>query len=284
LIDGVVAAVEDLSVEVGLAPDTAVGIGVAGLVDRRGVLRHGPNQPGIVELDVQGELAARLGPRVVVDNDGNCAARAEVRSGVGRGHDDVVLLTFGTGIGAGIVIGGEVVRGAQGLAGEPGHTVVDPNGPPCPCGQRGCWERYASGAGVAHLARDAAEAGRLDAVLARCAGDPGRIRGEDVVLVAREGDEGALAVLASFAWWAALGIANVTAVLDPELVVLGGGLVEAADLWLAKVREDLGQLLVAAAHRRLPEVEVAAHGVEAAARGAADLAADTGGTGSGGDR
>ncbi len=198
LLDGIAAIVRQVSEDQGLGGDVPVGIGVAGLVDHRGVLRHGPNQPGVVELDVQGGLVDRLGERVVVDNDGNCAVWAEHVSGAAQGASDVVLVTLGTGIGAGILIGGQVVRGANGMAGEPGHTRVDPNGPPCPCGKRGCWERYASGAGLARVARDEAEAGRLDAVLAHVGGDEAAIHGEDVVEVARTGDPEALGVMAQF--------------------------------------------------------------------------------------
>ncbi len=274
LLDGTAAAVDALAADLGLDADVPVGVGIAGLVDHRGVLRQGPNQPGITELDVLGGLRTRLRRPVVVDNDAHCAVRAELDSGAASGAADVVLVTLGTGIGAALVVGGQVVRGANGMAGEPGHTVVDPSGPPCPCGRRGCWERYASGAGLARMARDAAEAGRLDGVLERVGGDPGVIRGEDVVASARDGDEGALAVLGDLAWWTALGVANLVAVLDPERVVLGGGLIDDADLWLEEVRRLVPRLLVASSHRTLPQIEPAAHGAAAAARGAALLARD----------
>ena len=269
-----VAAVTDLSVQLDLDPGTRVGVGMAGLVDHRGVLRHGPNQPGVRELDVRGDLAARLGDRVTVDNDGNCAMWAEWVSGAAQGTQDAVLVTLGTGIGAGLVIGGRLVRGANGMAGEPGHTTVDPNGPPCPCGRRGCWERYASGAGLARMARDAAEAGQLDGVLGAVGDDAAAIRGEDVVEAARAGDAQAQVVLDDLAWWTALGIANLIAVLDPEVVVLGGGLIDAADLWLDETRRRLPELTVAAGHRDLPPVVAATHGSDAAALGAALLAAE----------
>jgi glucokinase len=123
------------------------------------------------------------------------------------------------------------------------------------------------------MARDAADAGRLDGVLGAVGADPAGIRGEDVVAAARSGDPQAQAVLDDLAWWAALGIANLIAVLDPEVVVLGGGLIDAADLWLDETRRRLPELVVAAGHRELPPVVAAAHGPEAAALGAALLAA-----------
>jgi glucokinase len=274
LLDGIVALVDELATSEGLDDSVRVGVGVAGLVDHRGVLRHGPNQPGIRELDVLGGLVEHLGDRVAVDNDGNCALRAELASGAARGASDAVLVTFGTGIGAGIAVGGRIVRGANGMAGEPGHTMVDPTGPPCPCGLRGCWERYASGAGVARMARDAAEAGQLDAVVARVGGEISAIRSEDVVAAARAGDPEALGVMADFAWWTAVGVANLVAVLDPEVVLLGGGLIDAADLWLDEVRRRLPEVLVASSHRTIARVERATNGSGAAALGAALLAAD----------
>jgi glucokinase len=189
---------------------------------------------------------------------------------VGARH--ALVITLGTGIGAGIVVDGRVVRGFEGLAGEPGHTIVDPNGPPCPCGRRGCWERYASGAGLARMARDAHEAGRLDSLLPVGEVDAATIRGEDVMAAARVGDEAAGAVIQQFAWWTALGIANLVAVLDPEIVVLSGGLVDDADLWLPEVRAQLPGVVLAASHRQLPEVVAAHHGSDAVAIGAALLA------------
>jgi len=272
LLDGIAAAVTEIAAGSGLDGDVRVGVGVAGLVDRRGVLRHGPNQPGIRELDVQGGLVERLGDRVAVDNDANCALRAELELGAARGVADAVLVTLGTGIGGAVAVDGRIVRGANGMAGEPGHTMVDPTGPPCPCGLRGCWERYASGAGLARMARDAAEAGRLEAVLARVGGDVAAIHGEDVVALAEAGDEQAAAVMAEFAWWTAVGVANLVAVLDPDLVLLGGGLIDAADLWLAETRRRLPEVLVASAHRTVPPVERATHGSAAAALGAGLLA------------
>ena len=113
LLDGVAEVVAEITEQCALAPDVRVGVGVAGLVDHRGVLRHGPNQHGVRELDVLAGLTDRLGSRVVVDNDGNCAVWAEWSSGAARGHDDVVLVTLGTGIGAGVMVGGQVVRGRQ---------------------------------------------------------------------------------------------------------------------------------------------------------------------------
>lgn len=255
---------------------TAVGVGVAGLVDRDGRLRFGPNLGGLADLDVRGRLSEALGVDVVVDNDATTATWAEVVLGAARGARDAVLVTLGTGIGGGLVVGGRLRRGAHGFAGEPGHVVVDPDGPPCPCGRRGCWERYASGSGLARLARDAAVAGRADAVVTLAGGDPDAVRGEHVTLAARAGDPGALAVLRELAWWTALGVSNLVDVLDPEVVVLGGGLAADADLWIDAVRADVAEMALGGRHRPAPRVEIATLGERAGAIGAALLAARPG--------
>jgi glucokinase len=253
---------------------TAVGVGAAGLVDRAGVLRFSPNLPTLAELDLVTVLKDRLGRAVVVDNDANCAAVAEHRLGAAHGTRDAVMVALGTGIGAGIIAGGELQRGAAGFAGEPGHMIVDPNGPPCPCGRRGCWERMASGSGLGRLARDAAEAGMAGRVVALAGGDVHDVRGEHVTQAALEGDEEACALLRQLAWWVALGITNLVSVLDCELVVIGGGLVAAGEALLGPTRDACRSLMFAGDHRPPVRIEIAALGSEAGAIGAALLAAD----------
>jgi len=252
------------------ATPVSVGVGVPGLVDDHGVLCFAPNLPVGTGVDVGARLAASLGDvRVVVDNDATCAALAEWTSGAARGLTDAITVTLGTGIGGGIVAGGRVLRGANGFAAEIGHMVVDPGGPPCPCGKRGCWERYASGSGLGRLAREAAHAGRLDAVVELAGGDPEDVRGEHVTSAAAAGDAGAQAVLADLGWWLALGLANLAAVLDPAAFVLGGGLAEHLDLVLAATRTAFDELLVDREYRPPIDIRMAALGERAGAIGAA---------------
>src|SRR3546814_9203263 len=137
-----------------------MGVGVPGLVDRSGMLHLGPHLRHIADLPLSAAMTERTGVPVPVDNDANCHALAELRAGAAQGVEEALVVTLGTGIGAGVVTGGQVLHGMNGFAGEPGHMIVNPNGPPCPCGQRGCWERFASGTGLARLAREAAEADR----------------------------------------------------------------------------------------------------------------------------
>lgn len=237
----------------------SLGVGLPGLVDRAGVLRFAPNLTGASGTAVRDRLAEALPIRpeaIQVENDATCAAAGECLFGAGKGRSDVLFVTVGTGIGGGILSRGEMLRGAANFAGEIGHTVVDPQGPPCGCGRRGCWERYASGSGLGRLARDAAFAGAAARVLELAGGEPEAVRGEHVVQALEEGDEQAGEILSEFAWWLALGLANLANVLDPELVVIGGGLVLAGDALLDMVRSAFTAQVEAAAAR--PEIPIVA--------------------------
>jgi glucokinase len=249
----------------------SLGIGVPGLVTRDGVLRAAPNLDGVADFAIAEMVSARLGTPVRVDNDATCATIAEWRLGAGEGTSDMMLVTLGTGIGGGVVANGSVQHGANGFAGEFGHMVIDPSGPPCPCGRRGCWERFASGSGLAMLARDAATGHRLHDVVRHAGGDPQAVRGEHVQAAAREGDAEAVAVIDDFARWVALGLANLTNVLDPELFVLGGGLAAASDLYLEPIRRWYRELLYQPDLRPIPRIEFARWGPLAGAVGAALL-------------
>jgi len=268
LLETVAELAEDLGV------GESLGVGVPGLVTRSGVLRAAPNLDGVADFDVAGGLRRRLGRHVVVDNDATCATLAEWQLGVGRGAHDLVLVTLGTGIGGGLVANGAVQHGVNGFAGEFGHMVVDPNGPRCTCGRRGCWERYASGSGLAMLAREAATGGRLRSVVRHAGGDAQSVRGEHVQAAAREGDPEALSVIDEFARWVALGLSNLTNALDPEMFVLGGGLAAGADLYLDPIVRWFDELLYQPDLRTVPHIEFARWGPLAGAVGAALLPAE----------
>ena len=254
-----------------LGPYDHLGVGVPGLVTYDGVLRAAPNLDGVADLDVAGLLGERVGRVVQVDNDATCATVSEWLHGAGKGSTDMVLVTLGTGIGGGLVIGGRVQRGKHGFTGEFGHMVVNPNGPPCPCGRRGCWERYASGSGLARLAREAAVGRRVSRVLTIAGGDPEAVRGEMVQQAAREGDADALAVIDDFGRWVALGLVNLTNALDPQMFVLGGGLAVGADLYLEPIKKWFRELIYQPELRPMPDVAFAHWGERAGAVGAALL-------------
>ncbi len=264
----------DASLPAGGAP---LGVGAPGMVDRRGRLVFAPNLPQAHGVDWTELIGDRLPGRfVLIENDANFAVLAEHRLGAARGFGDVVLVTLGTGIGGGIVMDGRVQVGSAGFAGEIGHMVVDPNGPACPCGRRGCWERFASGAGLGVLAREAALAGRLGEVVRVAGGDPESVRGEDVSAAAAAGDPAARRVIEDVGWWIGFGLANLACVLDPECFVLGGGVVQAGDLLVDAARATFTTLVEGGDRRPAAAVVPAAFGERAGAVGAA-LAARLGG-------
>ena len=256
-----------------VGPAETMGVGVPGLVTREGMFRAAPHINRVADLHLRELLEERLGRRVVVDNDATCALVAESAIGVAKDVDDAVLVTLGTGIGGAVLAGGVIQRGANGFVGEIGHMVVDPNGPDCPCGRRGCWERFASGSALARFGREAAEAGRLPGVLNMTGSEPAAIRGEDVTAAARAGDPGALMILDTFGRWVAIGLVNLTNLLDPELFVLGGGLVGLHDLVVDPIRHWFGELLYAPDYRPHPRLEVARLAERSGAIGAALLPA-----------
>ena len=255
-----------------MLPWDSIGVGMPGLVTRNGILRAAPNLVGINDLKVGELLGQRLDCFVHVDSDATCAAAAEWKHGAGRGIDDFVMITLGTGIGGGIVANGALVRGTNGFAGEIGHMVVDPDGPPCPCGRRGCWERYASGSGLAWLARRANSGNGVARTIELAGGDSAKVRGEHVADAAREGDAGALAIVDEYSRWVALGLVNLTNTLDPAMFVLGGGLAATADVFLAPIKHWFGELLYAPDLRPHPALAFAQLGEQAGAIGAALLA------------
>ncbi|HEV8064480.1 MAG TPA: ROK family protein [Acidimicrobiales bacterium] len=254
-------------------PTVKVGVGVPGLVDLGGKLRFAPNLLAANGVEVRSDLQARLGARaeVSVDNDATCAAAGEGAYGASAGRSDVLLVTLGTGIGGGIVSGGRVLRGATNFSAEIGHVVVDTHGPPCGCGRRGCWERYASGSGLGRIARDAAYAGKANRVTELAGGDPEAVRGEHVVSAVAEDDDEARAIMAEFAWWLALGLGNLANILDPEMIVLGGGLVRAGEALFEPVRKAFVHELEGAEHRPSIPIVPATLGDRGGAIGAAVL-------------
>lgn len=249
----------------------AAGLAVAGFVstDRSRVM-FAPhlawrNDP------VPARLTARLGLPVVMDHDVNSAAWAEYRAGAAQHSPVALLVALGTGIGAGLVIDGTIYRGAHGVAPELGHVVVVPGGRPCPCGKRGCWERYCSGTALAQTAGELLTSGQgSNSALARTA--PGELTGTLVAAAAADGDPVALAAMADLSRWLGVGLAMATDILDPEVIVIGGGVAAAAPWYLLGARADLSAAITGAGHRPEPRVVVAAFGDRAGIVGAALLA------------
>jgi glucokinase len=210
---------------------------------------------------------------VDVENDANAAAWGEFQFGAGHDVDDLLLVTVGTGVGGGVVLDGSLYRGAFGVGAEIGHMRVVPDGIRCGCGNRGCFEMYASGTALVREARAAAAAGSLLAadLVERAGGDPGGISGPLITEAARDGDTFALEHLAGLGHWLGEGIASLTAVLDPAVVVIGGGVSAAGDLLLEPVRRAFAAQLTGRGHRPMLEIRAARLGNRAGLIGAADL-------------
>jgi glucokinase len=252
----------------------AVGIGAAGWIanDRATVLFS----PHLAWRDepLKAALVDRIGLPVTVENDANAAAWAEYRYGAARGERVVACVTLGTGIGGGLVVSGVLYRGAFGVACEWGHMAVVPDGRRCACGNRGCWEMYASGTALARDARELAEVSPVAAhrLLQLVDGDPAALTGTDVTAAAREGDPAAVEIFTAMGRWLGRGIASLAAIIDPSVVVIGGGVSEAGDLLLAPAREAFGATLTGRGFRPAAPIRIAALGPDAGLIGAADLA------------
>lgn len=258
--DAVLDAIAELARQMGV--EDHLGVGLAGLVEDRSILRAAPNLTCMIDVPVRAPLSDLLGVEVEVENDATCALLAEMSIGVAKDVDDVVLVTLGTGIGGGIAIDRALRRGTHGFAGEPGHMCVDPSGPICVCGRRGCWERFASGTGVVWLAQQRGL--RIDT-------DGRAITAEALVEMARGGDGAAISVWSEFAQWLARGLANIADVLDPDLFVIGGGLVDVADLYLEQARSAFVREVLGGSARTRTRIEPARSGPAAGAIGAALL-------------
>ncbi len=269
--DALTAAVDDVAAG---RPIAGVGLAAAGFVDAAGErVAFAPHLPWVND-PVRARLAARWGVPVVLENDATCAALAEVTYGAARGTSSAVIVTMGTGIGGGIVLGGEVVRGHHGMAGEFGHAQVVPDGLPCECGRTGCWEQYASGNALVRAAREhLGDRSMGPSVLTElCGGDPARLTGPMVTAAAQDGDLVARAAFASVGDWLGIGLAGLVAAFDPEIVVIGGGVSEAGDRLLDPARDRLARSLVGVPHRPVPPVVPAALGPRAGLVGGALLA------------
>lgn len=264
--DALVAAVVAGVTTVGA--DVPVGLGVAGLVDRDGHVAYAPNL-AIRDVDLGARLATALGREVTVANDATVAGVAEHRLGAARGHDHVVMVTVGTGIGGSVLVDGRPLFGAHGHGSELGHQVVEVNGPMCACGSRGCLEALASGTALTREARD----GLADLDVSSSLRGAGDLTGRDVTDAASAGDAYAIRVLERVGWWLGLGLAGLVNVFDPSVVVIGGGVTDGARDWLLPAaRAAMEERVLGREHRRLPAVVPAELGDDAGVIGAALLA------------
>ena len=260
-------AIAELAHELG--EGLPVGVGFAGIIDRTGTVRYAPNV-GISALPLGERLTDRLGVRVLVRNDATVALYGEWRAGAGRGVDDLLMLTLGTGVGGGVLLGGNVVEGVNGLGGELGHVIVHEGGRLCPCGNAGCLEAYASGSAIELRARSRIRGG---AVTSSLADHPDQVDGRAITDAARAGDAFAIGILEEAGFWLGVGIAALVNAFDPARVLVGGGAgVNAGETLLSVARRTAHDRIMGAAHREIPEIALAALGDDAGAIGAGLLA------------
>jgi glucokinase len=250
----------------------AVGIGAAGLVEwETGVITYSPNlawrNVRLVEY-----VGGALGVPAIADNDATAAAWGEYRFGAGRGYRHLLLVTVGTGIGGGIVTDGRIYRGAHGFAAEIGHIIVEPGGPVCGCGNHGCWEQVASGHAIERAGREAAERYPHSGIARLAEGVPERVTGSLVTRAAVDGDETARAILAKVGRRLGEGIAGLVNVLDPQVVVIGGGAMAAGDLLLEPARRSFAGTVEGPDARPAVPIVPAELGNDAGVVGAAALA------------
>ncbi len=251
----------------------AVGIGAAGWIgnDHATVL-FSPHLAWRGE-PLRDGLAGRVDLPLIVENDANAAAWAEFRFGSARNAAVVVCVTLGTGIGGGLVANGAVYRGAFGLACEYGHMTLVPDGRRCACGNQGCWEMYASGRALARDARElAAESPVAAARLLELGGSPEGLTGPVVTAAAQAGDPAAQSICTTMGRWLGRGLANLAAIIDPTVFVIGGGVSQAGELLLRPAREEFEHTLTGRGFRPQADIVLAHLGPDAGLVGAADLA------------
>jgi len=255
-------------------PVKSIGVSAAGFIssDRQTILAT-PNIAGWNGVNLDKELTQILSKRIVLENDANAAAWGEFKFGAGRGRNDLMLLTLGTGVGGGLILDGSLFRGAFGIGAELGHMRLVPDGHLCGCGIRGCLEQYASGSALMRHAREAISASPDIArnLLARGDGTLEGLKGEHITEAAREGDPVALAAFNTMASYLGAGIASLCAVIDPSCIVLGGGVIDAGEIFLSPTREAALRLIPFSGKHPYPEIIAAELGNSAGLVGVADL-------------
>ena len=221
----------------------AIGVGCAGHVLPTGVIQSSPNLPNFIDFPLKQILEEEIQTQVLVENDANCSAWAEYQIGAGIGIENLLVISFGTGIGAGLILGGSIFRGSYGLAGEVGHMTLEENGRPCPCGNYGCWEQYSSGAELSNLiSRNETHA----------------VPYEDI--------------LTEFGEKVAVGFRNLSHLLDPEMIIVTGGITSIGDPLLNAIQQAYHKRVGHRDNGKLTQIRLGMFGNEAGALGAALMA------------
>ena len=269
LLDDVAACVRAVTEKGGFAPNecSGVGLGAPGSCDRpAGVVRYAPNL-NWHDVPAAKELSERLGGvKVALGNDADCAALAETVAGAARGSESVLLITLGTGVGGGLIVGGRIASGFRGRGGEFGHMIVQMGGEKCSCGQQGCWEAYASATALARQAARAAQEHPESAL-----NGVQTLDGRSIYEAAAAGDAAAQTVTARYAEYVGAGLVGLVNALAPETVLLGGGVSGAGEALLAPVRDYVQAHAFFKDPELLPDIRAAQLGNDAGIIGAAAL-------------
>ena len=220
-----------------------IGVGCAGHVLPTGVIKSSPNLPNFIDFPLKQILEEEIQTQVLVENDANCSAWAEYQIGAGVGIENLLVISFGTGIGAGLILGGSIFRGSYGLAGEVGHMTLEENGRPCPCGNYGCWEQYSSGAELSNL-----------------------ISKNETHAVPYED------ILTEFGEKVAVGFRNLSHILDPEMIIVTGGITSIGDPLLNAIQQAYHKRVGHRDNGKLTQIRLGMFGNEAGALGAALMA------------
>jgi glucokinase len=216
-----------------------IGVGVPGIIDMQtGLVRESPNLPGWVDYPAGADIGQRLKTMVILENDANVAAFGEQWLGAAKDYADMAMLTLGTGVGGGLVLGGAIWRGANGMAGEFGHTTVEPDGHPCGCGNRGCLEQYASATAVVRMARDAI-AGNGVSALARAAHSDPEFSAKSIYNLAMQGDEDARRIFRYVGRCLGIVLSSMVNSLNLPIYVIGGGMSSAWETFSPAIFEEL---------------------------------------------
>ena len=239
VIDEMTAAIREFSQKFSSDKLLGIGIGVPGIIDMEtGMLRESPNLPGWHDYPVRDEIEKRLGTRVILENDANSAALGEKWLGAARDHDDMCMLTLGTGVGGGIVLDGRVWHGFKGMAAELGHITVEPNGPACGCGSRGCVEQFASATAVLRMAKEAISSGRAPE-LARAQSENAEFGSKIVYQMAIQGDRPAKEIYEKVGWALGIVVADLVNIFNLPMYVIGGGVASAWDTFAPTMLKEV---------------------------------------------
>jgi len=222
------------------APDlAAVGLGAPGLSNpETGILYTSPHLPRWKDVPIRDIIEKELGKKTYLINDATAAAIGELHYGAGKGMRQLIYITVSTGIGGGIIINGKVYTGSGGMAGEPGHMVIDDKGPQCTCGNKGCWETLASGSALAREARYRINEGAATSILEYADGDTDKVNAEAIHEAAKTGDKLANELITQTAYYLGVGLANLINIFNPEIIVLGGGLTNIGDTLLEPAYDE----------------------------------------------